>query len=335
MANHDIIVMGASYGGVKALSRIASLLPRGLPAAVFAVQHLSPARSSVLDQILTKAGKLAAITPADGQKIAAGTIHIAPPGCHLVVKKDHVRLTSGPRENRMRPSIDVLFRSAAAYYSTRVIAVLLTGLLDDGVSGLSAVKRCGGIAIVQDPAEAEASEMPQTAIEKVGVDYVLPLKAIAEKISELSGQPAGTPTAIPEDIMEEVKISEHNVPDLDKMKKLGAQTPFTCPECGGALWHLKEKEESFPRYICHTGHSFSEHSLLDGQADVIEYSLWSAIRHLQERAKLLTNMAEEERKKQRSKTAEGFEKKAEDLKYHAGVIRNFVVSGQLMSRMSN
>jgi two-component system chemotaxis response regulator CheB len=229
----------------------------------------------------------------------------------------------------MRPSIDVLFRSAAGYCTTRVIAVLLTGCLDDGVSGLAAVKRCGGIAIVQDPAEAEAPEMPQTAISKVEIDHVLPLEGIARKIIALSGEPAGAIPDVPEDIMTDIKNSEYNIPDLEEMEKLGRVTPFTCPECGGVMW--KRDNEPIARYVCHTGHSFTEKSLLEGQSKVIEYSLWKAIRHLEERVKILRTMAEGDREKGKSKSAVGLGEKADDLKHHADIIRDFIVSGKLTS----
>ncbi len=332
MPNHDVVVVGASLGGIDAISKLVRLLPEDLPASVFVVQHLSPTHRSVLDQILSRQGSLPAVCPKEGDEIRPGTVYVAPPDHHLLVKQGRLAVTFGPRENRSRPSIDVLFRSAAASYGSRVIAVLLTGYLDDGVLGLSDIKRCGGTVIVQDPSEAEAPDLPQTAIDRVDVDYVLPLEQIASKIIELTKQPAGEMPDVPEDIMEEIKAAEHTIPDLDDMAKIGRLTPFTCPECGGALWEVKEAPVD--RYLCHTGHSFTTQSYLDSQSDAIEYSLWSAVRYLQERAKILANMAEGERQKGRPKSAEELETRAVELRHHAKVIRSFIVSGKLVAAVN-
>ncbi len=327
MANHDIIVVGASRGGVGALSKIASYFEKDFPAAVFVVQHTSPRRNSELNRILSRAGPLKACYPKNDEKWLPGNIYIAPANHHLLVKGDRIALTMGPRENRMRPSIDVLFRSAAASHGTRAVAVLLTGYLDDGVSGLFAVKRCGGITIVQDPAEAHTPELPQTAIDTVEVDHVLPLKSISEEIGRLAAQPAEVSFSTPQDILDEVRISEHNVPDVDELEKIGRLTPLTCPECGGVLW--QSENEPLLRLRCHTGHAFSAKSYLDGQSEIIEYSLWAAVQHLQERTKLLRKMAEKEREKGHLHIAEDYEKKARDLGYHADVIRNFITEETL------
>lgn len=329
MAKHDIIVMGASRGGVAALSQLVSYFERDFPASVFIVQHVSPRRNPEMDKILSRAGALEARYPENGEKISPGKIYLAPPNRHLLVKTDRVAVTMGPRENRMRPSIDVLFRSTAASLSTRVVAVLLTGYLDDGVSGLLAVQRCGGITIVQDPAEAHTPDLPRTAIQHVQVDHVLPIKRIAQEIIRLATQPAALPFSIPDDILNEVKISEHNVPDMDEMEKVGLLSSFTCPECGGVSWQLEN--EPILRFRCHTGHAFSAKSYFDGQSEIIEYSLWAVVQHLQERTKLLKKMAADERQKGNLHIAQDYEKKAQDLVYHSKVIRNFITAETMAS----
>ncbi len=208
MFNRDIVVMGASSGGIQALSKIVSLFPPDLSASVFIVQHISARMDSVLDRILSKKGPLPAVHPDESEQFVPGKVYVAPPNRHLLLKPENgTELTYGPRENWVRPSIDALFRSAAAFYASRVVAVLLTGYLDDGVSGLFAVKRCGGVAVAQDPLEAQVPDMPRTAIEKVDIDHVLSLEKIAAKIIELSKQPAGESPEVPEDIMVEIKVS--------------------------------------------------------------------------------------------------------------------------------
>ncbi len=327
MPNRDIIVMGASSGGIEALSKIVSLFPPDLSASVFVVQHIPAHIPSVLDQILSKKGPLPAVHPDHDGGFVPGTVYVAPPNRHLLVKPgNRTELTYGPRENRVRPSINALFRSAAAFYTSRVVAVLLTGYLDDGVSGLFAVKSCGGTAIAQDPSEAEVPDMPKAAIKNVDIDHVLSLEEIAAKIVELSKQPAGAPPEVPEEIMVEIKVSQHRMPDIDELKKIGDSTSFTCPECGGVLFRVRG--EPISRYICHTGHSFTNSSYLAEQSEIIEYSLWSAVRHLQERAKVFLNMAENEEERGRKEKAGEFKVKADEIAYHVKVIRDFIVSGK-------
>ncbi len=327
----DILVIGASLGGLAVLRRLVSRFPENFAASVFIAQHISPTAETFLHEILEANGPLPALLPEDGEKITPGTIYVAPPNRHLLVKKDHVAVVLGPKENRSRPSIDALFRSAAAYHTTRVAAVLLTGYLHDGVSGLNAVKRCGGITLVQDPDEAEAPELPRTAIERVEVDHVLPLEGISRQLLGIIGQPAGDPPEVPEEIMEDVKVSEHEIPNIERMHEVGDQIPYTCPECGGALWRMKN--EPITRYRCHTGHAFSEESFLAGQAEVIENSLWSTIRYVQERIDVLAKMADKARKKGRDDTP--LQQKIEEMTYHVRTIRRFILSGLLSNPDGN
>ncbi len=327
MTEPYIIVIGASQGGIQALSTLVSSFPSNLPATIFIVLHSSPDYKSHLDEVLSTKGALPVIQPQNGEKIKTGTIYVAPSNRHLVVKYDHVNLPFGPHENRSRPSIDVLFRSAAAYHTSRVIAVLLTGYLDDGVSGLSAVKRCGGKIIVQDPNDAEVPDLPKNAIRSMEIDHILPLKEIAAQLIDIVHQPFGDPVAVPEEIMADIKVSEHTVPGLERMNKLGTITPYTCPDCGGTLWDAKN--EPAGRLVCHTGHSFTIDSFLKGQAEVIEDSLWAAIRFFDERIKILENLAEKDHEKLHLQSTQNYRKKIKELKYHMQILRDFVVSGGL------
>ena len=190
MPGHDIIVIGASAGGVEALKVLVAGFPHDLQATIFVVLHLSATGPSILAEILTGAGLLPAPQVVKGEIIAPGHIYVAPPDHHLLVEQGHVRVTRGPKENRFRPAVDVLFRSAAYAYGPRVIGVILTGALDDGTAGLWAVKDRGGLAVVQDPQEALHSSMPQSALRHVSVDACLPLAEIVPMLVQLVGEPA-------------------------------------------------------------------------------------------------------------------------------------------------
>ncbi|MGA6924158.1 MAG: chemotaxis protein CheB [Desulfosarcina sp.] len=333
MTQMDIVVIGASAGGVNALKRLVSLLPEDLSAALFVVQHLPPQAHSVLHDILSRNGPLPAAPAAHGGRLKAGTITVAPPNFHLIVKVDHVAVILGPRENRARPSIDVLFRSAAAYHTTRVKAILLTGYLNDGVKGLSAVKRCGGVVVVQRPDECEASDLPQAAIDRVAVDRILSLDEIAEFIANPIPPPDSPSIRVPEDILEDVRVSEHVLPELDRMHANGRLTPYSCPECGGALWRSTEGAPT--RYRCHTGHAFSQDSFLQGQADVIENSLWSVIRLVQERIDILQTMIAANTAEGRHAQAGHLENKMEEMKHHVRTLRRSILSGILKLTTEN
>src|SRR5215469_4343326 len=170
LAERNIIVVGCSVGGVEALQKLAAGFPQKFHASIFVVMHLAPQTTSVLPDILNRSGKLPASHPRDGEVFRTGHIYVAPPNHHLVIEDGRMRITRGPKENRHRPAVDPLFRSAARYYGRRVIGVVLTGALDDGTAGLLSIKRRGGVAIVQDPGEAMAADMPRSAVENVAVD---------------------------------------------------------------------------------------------------------------------------------------------------------------------
>src|SRR5688500_11634716 len=181
-----ILVIGGSAGGVEALIRIAGQLPRDLPAAVFVALHFPVYSTSMLPRILERAGDLPAAHASDGARIEPGRIYVAPPDRHLIVLRQSVHVVRGPRENGHRPAIDPMFRSAAIAHGNRVVGVVLTGNLDDGTAGLLAIKRRGGIAIVQNPTEALFPSMPASALEHVDVDFVLPLSAIGDQLRALA-----------------------------------------------------------------------------------------------------------------------------------------------------
>jgi len=265
---HDIIVIGASVGGVEALLNLVAQFPEDLPATIFIVLHVIPTAAGQLAQILDRAGPLQATTAQDCEIFEPEHIYVAPPDHHLLVKQGYLRVTRGLRENRVRPAIDPLFRSAAVAYGACVVGVVLTGLQNDGTAGLLAVQRCGGITMVQDPTDALYPDMPLSALEHVTVNYCLPVLKMGAVLYRLSQEPPVATPPIPEDLRIEVNIAENPADNSNCAEKLGESVAMMCPECGGPLWQLRDKK--LRRYRCRLGHAFTAESLLTGQSEVVE-----------------------------------------------------------------
>ncbi|HEX5691248.1 MAG TPA: chemotaxis protein CheB, partial [Roseiflexaceae bacterium] len=276
--HRDMIVVGASAGGVDALKQLVAQLPGDLAASVFVVLHTSANDPGYLPAILNHAGPLEARLAEHGQPIRHGQIIVARPDQHLLLKNEQVILARGPRENRSRPAIDPLFRSAAAAYSTRVIGVLLSGLLDDGLSGMAAIQRCGGITIAQEPHDATYPDLPRNAIEAGVVDYRMPVAEMGALLSQLVQVPVAAPATIPPDIALEALLAERAMSDVPSEERLGEMAPLSCPECGGPLWQLDDNVVK--RYRCHVGHGYTARALLSEQGLEVERALWVALRTL-------------------------------------------------------
>jgi two-component system chemotaxis response regulator CheB len=326
MANKNIIVIGASYGGIEAMRTLVSGLPEKFPATVLLVLHVSPTGPGFLPQILANAGPLPVSFPKDVEPLKSGHIYVAPPDHHMLLEQGHVRLTRGPKENRFRPSIDALFRAAAYAYGPRVVGVVLTGLLDDGTAGLWAVKDRGGTAIVQDTKEAAAPSMPQSALQNVAVDYHLPLRDIAPLLNELAHTPAAQEGAyaMPERMKVEVDIAKENAAIDKSIQDMFEASSYTCPECHGVLLQLKEG--AILRFRCHTGHAYSAVSLLEAGEEGVEGSLWGAVRSLDERVLLLQQLAEHLESNNRSADAAALLQESEKIKRKADFVRQAVTA---------
>ena len=292
MAERNIIVVGASVGGVEALQRLVGGLPRHFHASIFVVLHLSRQSTSVLPEILTRVGSLPASHPRDGEPIRMGQIYVAPPDHHLLLDEGKVRISRGPKENRHRPAVDPLFRSAARWYGPRVIGVVLTGSLDDGTAGLLAIKKRGGLTMVQDPADAFCGDMPRSAMEVVDVDYVAPVDRIPELLRQLVPvQVAENGTGKSARLRKETEIAElKNMDAIEDENRPGVPSQFACPECGGVLWEMNGEE--ILRFRCRVGHAFTASSLGVEQVEAVEGALWAAMRALEEGASLARRMAE-------------------------------------------
>lgn len=311
METHNIVVIGASAGGVETLKQLFSLLPP-IPAVIGVVLHLFPQGTSAMPTIISRVSKMPALHPVNGQVIEKGHIYIAPPNKHLVVKQNFLKVTNGPKENGHRPAVDVLFRTAARVYQKRVIGVVLSGALDDGTAGLRTIKLWGGTAVVQNPEEALYSGMPRSAIEHINVDHVLPIAEIAALLTELVKQP-----------VEESEMNTDGFPDDSELELFGEgkkPSQLVCPDCGGSMWEVHAGE--LVRYTCHVGHSYSPESLLSSQTEAVEDALWVALRTLEENVELNLRMAERARKRDNSIMYSRYMAQVAEARMRADILRH-------------
>ncbi|HEX2197666.1 MAG TPA: chemotaxis protein CheB [Burkholderiales bacterium] len=302
----DIVVIGASAGGMEALQKLVSRLPADLPASLFVVWHLSPGIKSILPAVLSRAGPLEAVHPADGDRIEPGRIYVAPNDHHMLLENGYIRITKGPKENRFRPAVDPLFRSAAYIYGPRVVGVVLTGALDDGTAGLYTIKLRGGTAIVQEPADAMIRSMPLNALEHTEADYRLPAGEIGELLGRLVREHAPAAPALPPEedqkTHNELRIAAGQNALEENVMPFGELSPFTCPECNGVLTMIREG--SVMRFRCHTGHGLSPSTLLSAISGSAEERLYDAIRVMDEAILLLNKLGEEFTQAGNSRAAE-------------------------------
>ena len=323
---HDLIVIGASSGGIEALLTIIPSLPPDLAAAVFVVVHSSPDGPGLLPSILARHAALTVARVQDGMAIRQGQIYVAPPDHHLLVEQGVLRVVRGPRENRHRPAVDPLFRSAALAYGPRAVGVVLTGALNDGTAGLLAIKRRGGVAIVQDPDEALFPGMPESARRAVAVDYCLPLAEIAPTLARLAREPVAEKGAdpVPAEMELEHRYSRGEDITPERDGALGTQTSLTCPECHGPLWEIRDN--GLLRYRCRTGHAFTAESMLAEQAEALEDALWMAVNTLEESALTAERLAHESGQRGHERVAARFAERARESRRRAEIIRRVIAS---------
>jgi two-component system, chemotaxis family, protein-glutamate methylesterase/glutaminase len=323
MAKRDIVVVGASAGGTEALIEVVRELPVDFPAAIFVVIHFPASGSSVLPRILSRAGRLPAMHPADGDSFATGRIYVARPDCHLTVRDGRLSVRKGPKENNSRPAIDPLFRSAARSAGRRVIGVVLSGNLDDGTAGLLSIKQHGGIAVVQAPETAHYPGMPRSAIDHVPVDHVVPIEQLPALLVQLTSGEAGVKEPVPMDPDDQMSGDEAAL--VDRQTQPGTPSTMTCPECHGSLWETREG--ALVHFRCRVGHAYTAESLLAHQADQLEAALWTALRSLEEHAALSRQLASRANARGHSHSASAFTEQAMDAEHHASTIRNVLSTG--------
>jgi two-component system, chemotaxis family, protein-glutamate methylesterase/glutaminase len=318
----QLIVVGASAGGLNALIALIQQLPADFPVPILIVQHISAdASGDVLLDALNKHGKLNCLHAVDGEDMKAGHVYLAPSDHHLLAGKDgRLHVTKGAQENRSRPGIDPLFRSAAVAFGNRLTGIILTGYLDDGTAGLIAIQRCGGTCIVQDPNEADYPDMPKNALNQVKPDYCVPIAEMGAILSKIVDQKPSRQKSIPKDIQREAMIAERVLSDLPSVNSLGEQVPFNCPGCGGVLWKIAKGSQL--RYRCHTGHAYTAAELLAEQTKKIEETMWTALRMFEERKNLLTTLS----KTQRGAQAQSAVERAKMSQVHIDRIRTFLLA---------
>jgi two-component system, chemotaxis family, protein-glutamate methylesterase/glutaminase len=323
MAHRDIVVLGASAGGVEALRTILRGLPGDLPAAVFLVTHTSADSPSVLAQVLDRHAKIPVKEATDGEPIRHGRVYVARPDRHLLLEERRVRVVRGPKQNRHRPALDPLFRSAAVAFGPRVIGVVLTGNLDDGTAGLRAIKNRGGLAIVQDPREALFAGMPQSALNHVDVDHVLPVAAIAGAVQAAVEEAVEMVTPAPDPDLEVEVRSDAGEGRMEDMEAIGTPSVFSCPECSGTLWEVGEAD--LPRFRCRVGHAYTAENLVAQQDEAAEDTLWAALRSLEENVTLARRMTERFRGAAgMASLAARYARKADTLDKHARDLRRLL-----------
>jgi two-component system chemotaxis response regulator CheB len=328
MARRDLVVIGGSAGGIEALQVLLSALPGNFDAAILAVLHTSNHAGSLIPQIFQRVGVLPVLHPADGTLIEKKHVYVAPPNFHMIIEGDMIRTIKGPRENLHRPAIDPLFRSAAASYGRRAIGVVLTGLLDDGTSGLMVIRAQGGEAVVQDPEDATFSGMPKSALEQVPDAHVLKLSEIPNLLTRLVGEelPEIEPV-IRRQVREAVKesrIAEFNMSEIANEDRVGRPSAFGCPDCGGVLWEIEDN--GFLRFRCRVGHAYTARHLHAEQRHAVETALWAGLRALEESASLYRRMAERAEKSNYASTAERFDSRARNTSANANVLRDFLLN---------
>jgi two-component system chemotaxis response regulator CheB len=324
-----VVVIGASAGGVEALTRVVRGMPPDLPAPVLIVLHVSPQGPSLMPEILNRAGPLPARHPRDGEPLEPGRVYVAPPDHHLLVKSTgRIALVRGPRENGARPAVDPLFRTAARCFGSRVIGIVLSGGLDDGTAGAIEIKRRGGVVIAQQPEDALFPSMPQSVIDHVAVDRILSLDEIGPAVTSLA-------LAADEEGVAEMEVRDCDRPDVADVGSAalkdgqlkGPPSSFTCPECGGALWELSA-DGRLLTYRCHVGHGYTADGLMAAQTRALEEALWSGLRALEESAEMRRRMARRARSSHLGEIARRYEEDAALAEKRADAIRAVLIDGR-------
>lgn len=320
--NKDIVVIGGSTGSQPVLQQILSDLSPQTPASIFIATHLHYKSPGYLPEILARVGPLPVSQAIDGQPIEKGHVYVAAPDRHLLVVDGTMRLGDGPRENMTRPAIDPLFRSAALSYGSRAIGLVLSGMLNDGASGLSAIKACGGTTVVQHPLDALADQMPRAALEVVDADEVASASDLGALLNRLIGSEAGKAVTCPDMVALEVEIAAGSRLGSEKLRKIADPSPMSCPDCHGVLSEMRDQQPL--RYRCQTGHAVTA-EIMSARADEFEEAMRIALRVMEERVSLVTRMAEDARQTGRTAVAELYDSRAEDYARYATVLRRAAI----------
>jgi len=325
MPTRDLVVIGASAGGVEALTQLVSRLPADFAASVLVVLHVPPDRPSVLPRILSAAGPLPATHAKGGERAAHGHLYVAPPGRHLLVHDATLRLSSGPKEGGHRPAIDPLFRTAARAAGARVVGVILSGALDDGTAGMVSIKQRGGVCVVQDPNEAICGDMPRNALQSADIDHCLKLAGIADLLVRLSREEVPETRRPPNQLLEREAHIALDDGTEDVTPAPGEPSQFSCPACGGVLNEIHDGD--LLRFRCRVGHAYGPDALRMEQQSALEGALWAALRALEEQASLARRLAVRGRELKQLKTAARFDDRATAAEQQAALVREALRHG--------
>jgi len=327
MRSRNIVVIGASAGGIEALGEVAANLPSDFQGSICLVQHLAASTNSQFDRVLKRRMSLPVEIAVDRNRIQPGTFYVAPPDQHLLIDGEQMFLSRGPRENRVRPAVDPLFRSAALARGERAVGVILSGSLDDGTSGLLSIQKAGGVTIVQEPSTALAPDMPQSALDSVDVDHCLPPDEIGSLLGRLTSESVEASSKFKPDeqetawLKQEVGILMKERSDIATASGLGDLVPASCPECGGPLWEVKDDVK---RFRCHTGHAYTARHLAAGLKEAEEQALWVALRVMEERVRMLRRLSSSDIAKGKNRSAGSFTQRAEEAQEHVDRLRDLL-----------
>ncbi len=317
-----IFLIGASAGGHAAVTATLKDIPPDINACFLVVLHTSFDATSAFASYLDGKTELRVREAQHGMPIETGSVYVAVPNNHLALRGEQLVLTNGPRENLFRPSIDVLFRTAAVSQTNRCVGVLLTGRLNDGTAGLSAIKRCGGLTVIQNPLTSEYAEMPRTAQQEVEIDHTVNLEDMGESILKISKTKLPPAKEVPRNLLREAGIAMKIESQVETDEALGEQVPLSCSSCGGPLWKMDDSDQT--RFRCHVGHSFTQEALLESQSTALEETLWVALRTLEEKQSLLTRMVTDYGSRGFGSLKRSYEDKLSEVKTHTERLRNIM-----------
>jgi two-component system chemotaxis response regulator CheB len=331
MAKKDIIVIGGSAGSSRALQELMAGIPADFPGSLFIATHVPTHTPGYLADVLSRVSAIPVAPAVDGQPIERGRAYVAVPDRHLLVVDGTVRLGDGPRENMTRPAIDPLFRSAALSYGPRTVGVLLSGMLNDGASGLFAIKACGGTAVVQHPLDAEADQMPLAALETVNADAVAPAAKLGELLTGIAQEEADGESSCPDSVELEVRIAAGSRLGAENLRKIADPSPLSCPDCHGVLSEVRDQQPL--RYRCQIGHAQTAEVLAARNREVND-AMRIALRVMEERVTLVTRMSEDARRTGRTAVAELYEARAEEYARYATILREAAVEAMRLGSLS-
>jgi two-component system, chemotaxis family, protein-glutamate methylesterase/glutaminase len=324
MSTRKMIAVGGSLGGIDAAKQLFAALPKDFPAAVFTTIHVGASGLNAIAEVLGSGSTIPVKTAVDGESVQVGQIYVAPADHHLLVLQNVVRLGRGPRENMARPAIDPMLRSVGISCGGSAIGVVLSGQLNDGAAGLADLKRCGGLAVVQNPSDAEAGDMPLAALNAVDVDYRAPAADLGALLMRLVEESAGPPIAPPAEIRLEVDIALGRPVGTEATATIATPVPLTCPQCSGVLSEIKRGPPL--RFRCQVGHAFTAEALEAERESTIDEAIRVSLRIIEERAVLMEKMAQDARRSGRTGVVPDYERRGHEYRAHADTLRRALLS---------